>query len=81
MMALLHILSRSVYNLQDNAILKLYMQLKFKAKLGYECWRKRKSFKSLVLSAILKSVKELALISANNLNSLLVHADGVPQFS
>ena len=78
MMALLNILGRSVYGCQDGSFLKLYMQLKFKAKLGYECWRKHKSLRSLVMQAILQSVKEMALISANKLNNLLIHADGVP---
>ena len=40
MMAILNILGRSVYGCYDSSYLKLYMQLKFKAKLGYECWRK-----------------------------------------
>ena len=41
MMAVLNILGRSIYAQQDSKFLKVFMKLKFKAKLSYECWRKQ----------------------------------------
>lgn len=81
LMAVLNVLGRHIYAQQDSKFLKVFLERKFHAKLGYECWRKQITFRQCVLQAILKSVKEMALISAKKLNNLLIHEDGAPEFS
>ena len=48
------------------------MKLKFKAKIGYECWKKSISFRSHVLNAILTSIKEKVFLASNKLQGLLI---------
>ena len=81
MMAVLNVLVRSIYAQQDSKFLKVFMRLKFKAKLSYECWRKQITLRQFLLQAIIKSVQEMALISIQKLKDLLIHEDGVPEFS
>ena len=58
MMALIHVLGRQVYNQTDSAFLSVYHKLKFKMKLGYECWKKDCELSWLVLAAIKKTIDE-----------------------
>ena len=58
MMALIHVLGRHVYKQTDSAFMGVYHKLRFKMKLGYECWKKNCELSKLVLGAIKKTIDE-----------------------
>ena len=41
LMALLHCMGYCLYKQCDSAFMAVFRKLKFKMKLGYECWRQR----------------------------------------
>ena len=61
MMALLAILSRTIYKLEAdkdfNDLMRIYLQLKFKMKLSYECYRSKAKLGDIIIRGIKKTVK------------------------
>ena len=71
MMALLAILSRTIYNLEAdkdfNDLMRIYLQLKFKMKLSYECYRKKVKLEEVIIRGIKKTVKERCNLAITDL--------------
>ena len=65
MAAFFNVAWRAVYHQSDSEFMSIYRKLKFKMKLGYECWRQGCELQQLILNAIQKTLDEkLALASA-----------------
>ena len=58
MTAFFHVVWRIVYKLKDSDFMDIFRKLKFKMKLGYECWRRGCELQQLILDAIKKTLKE-----------------------
>ncbi len=75
LMALLAILSRSVYNLEDetdsNDLMKIYLQLKIKMKLSYECYRRKAKLPDILIRGITKTVKERCNLAISDLQEFI----------
>lgn len=56
MTALLNVIGRKVYQLKNSRFMRLYRNLKFKMKLGYECWKQDCKLSHLVIDAINKTI-------------------------
>ncbi len=71
MMALLSILSRTIYKRQAdkdiNDIMRIYLQLKFKMKLSYECYRRKTKLGDIIIQGIKKTVKERCNLAITDL--------------
>lgn len=50
--ALFHCLWRHIYGQVDSDFMSVFSKLKFKMKLGFECWRQGIKLQQLVLNAI-----------------------------
>ena len=59
MMALLNVIGRRVYYQKNSKFMSIYRNLKFKMKLGYECWKQDCKFSDLVVEAISKTIEEI----------------------
>ena len=53
MMAALNVFGRVIYGQPDSKFLKVFLERKFHAKLGFQCWHKQITFRQCVLQAIL----------------------------
>lgn len=58
MAAFFHVAWRNIYKLKDSNFMNIYRLLKFKMKLGYECWRRGCELPTLILEAIKKTLNE-----------------------
>ena len=52
MKAFFHVAWRAVYGQKDSEFMDVYRKLKFKMKLGYECWKRGCELQKLILDAI-----------------------------
>lgn len=52
---------------EDSSHLKVFRLLKFKMKLGYECWRRECSLQDLVSQAIVQTIEETRALSIASL--------------
>ena len=59
--------------------MQLFRNLKFKMKLGYECWSKGCELKKLVIDAIARTLDESLSLATANLQIYLNMDDGVPE--
>jgi hypothetical protein len=59
MMAFLHYTGRKLYHQTDSAIVSVFLKLRFKMKLGYECWLLRSQPYTIVVNAIQKTLNEM----------------------
>ena len=57
---------------------RLYTKLKFKMKLGYECWQRQIDLKDLVFTAIKKTLVENYKVAIKELQDFIHTKDGVP---
>ena len=80
-MVFLHVLGRKLYHLADNKIMKVYKWFRFKMKIGYECWIQEKHFKSLILEAIQKTLKEKLYFTTAQMQKTIKLDDGVPEYN
>lgn len=81
MMAFLNVLGRRLYRQTDDAFLQVFKKLRFKMKLGYECWRTRSCIKKVVLRAIRRTVREKKVLATVGIQKFLYEEDGAPSFS
>ena len=58
MAAFFHVVWRAVYQIDESNFMNIYRMLKFKMKLGYECWRRGCELPALILEAIGKALRE-----------------------
>lgn len=80
LMALLAVMSRKVMHpVADDSYIKLFIKLKFKMKLSYECWAQKTTLDKLVLQAIERSVAEKFVFARSELQGFLSNEDGVPR--
>ena len=59
MMAFLHYTSCKLYHQTDSAFVSVFLKLRFKMKLGYECWRLRSQLSTIVVNGIQKTLNEM----------------------
>ena len=71
LMALLHYAGRTIFKQSDNEVLAIFRKLKFKMKLGYECWRQRLQLHDLVKQAITKTLEEKKVCAVANLQKYM----------
>ena len=62
-------------------MMKVYMWFKFKMKIGFECWNQEKHFKTLILEAIQKSLKEKLYYTTAQVQKTIKLDDGVPEYN
>ena len=80
-MVFLHVLGRKLYHQADSKIMKVYLWFKFKMKIGFECWQQEKNFKTLILEAIQKTLKEKLQYTAAQVQKTIKLDDGVPEYN
>lgn len=81
MLAFLHFFGRYVYKQEDSAFLSVFLKLRLKMKIGYECWRQQKLFSQIVLRAIKKTVKEKLILATHGIQKFINDEDVVSQMS
>ena len=79
-MNLLAVMSRIIYGeiCIDATYRRLYNKLKFRMKLGYECWQKQIDIKDLFFTAIKKTLVENLKVAIKELQDFIHTKDGVP---
>lgn len=78
MKAFFHVAWRAVYGQKDSEFMDVYRKLKFKMKLGYECWKRGCELQKLILDAIEKTLDESLALSTAKLQKFVKMDDGVP---
>lgn len=81
LMALLHCMGYHLYKQSDSSFMTVFRNLKFKMKLGYECWRQRSQLKDIVVQAIAKTLQERHTLAIASIQRAIYAEDGVPTFS
>ena len=80
MMALIHVMARIIYNFADNSFLGIYRRLKFKMKIGYECWKKNCELSELLMKAIKQTIDETEALAIFQIQKHLDVSDGTPEY-
>ena len=60
--------------------MRLYRNLKFKMKLGYECWKQDCKLSHLVIDAINKTIQETQALAIVSVQKYLDFSDGTPEY-
>lgn len=80
-MALLNFAGRVAYHQTDSDFLTVFRKLKFKMKLGYECWRQGLRLQDIANKAIEKTLREKRLVVVASIQKYIFAEDGVPTYS
>ena len=76
MMVLLRVLLTKVYGQADNEMMRVYVNLKFKMKLAYECFLRKASLSEHIRGAIKQTFEENQMVAKAELKELLYREDG-----
>ena len=57
----------TIYQQDDSKFMTVFRLLKFKMKIGYECWKRNCKLEELIKSAISKTIEESRILSLYNL--------------
>lgn len=79
--ALFHYAWRKVYGQSDSEFMGVFGKLKFKMKLGFECFRQGCQLHVLILDAISKTIDEKKALAIDTVQKFMYSEDGVPAFS
>ena len=81
MMALLSLLCRQIYKLEDKEwldMMRIYLNLKVKMKLGFQAMKTSKGIDQVIIKAIQKTVAERMNIARSDLQKFIKREDGMP---
>lgn len=75
-----------IYHLQDekSEYMRVFRWIKFKMKLGFECWRRQCKLQDLIKQAIMQTIDESRALAIANLQKHLYPEppdDGAPVYS
>ena len=75
MMALLHVSVRLIKKDESSEFFKLFRNLKFKMKLGYECWKRNCIFPELFREAIAQTIAEKEELAVDKLKRYIAKSE------
>ena len=75
MMALLHVSVRLIKKDETSEFFKMFRYLKFKMKLGYECWRRNCMMPELFREAIAQTIAEKEELAVDRLKRYIAKSE------
>ena len=80
LMAFYYVIGRIILKQKDNKFFNVFRKLKFKMKLGYECFERGFKLSTLFRKAIEKTLDESEALAISNLQKHFLMSDGAPDY-